>query len=63
MNQHQQLVTLLSSQILALFRGDGKGLPMLRVRVRVRLVAVGLPRLCQQDERGRIGRLETEGEV
>jgi len=46
----KHLCRLLRRQDLALIVRGGQGLAMLRVGVRVRLVAVGLSRLREQDQ-------------
>src|SRR5262245_14372163 len=61
--QRQYLGTLLEGEALLLRACGSEGLAVLDVGFGVDLIAVGLPRLRQQDERRRIGRLRAEGQV
>ena len=63
LHQLDELPGLLCGILLALFARQGKGLPVLRVGIGVRLIAVRLPSLSKQDERGGVGCLETEGKI
>lgn len=63
LEQLQQLCGLLQGERLALVARRRQGLPVVSVRVRVRLVPVRLARLREQDEGRGIGRLEAKGEV
>jgi len=57
------LLGLLGRQGLALFAGLSQGFAMLSVGFRMSLVAVRLPGLGQEDQRGRIGRLQAESQI
>src|SRR2546422_4952029 len=59
----EYLRALLRCQLLSLDACLAERLPVLRVRVGVRLVAIRLPGLGEQDQRGGVGRLQAEGEV
>jgi len=59
----EQLRRLLRRELLSLEARLGERFPVLRVRVREGLVAVGLPGLSEQDERRCVGGLQAEGEV
>ena len=62
--QHlRELLHVLRRQILALRGRDGQVFPVLGIGLGVRLVPVGLAGLRQENQRRRIGRLETEGEI
>ena len=63
LQQHQQLSGLLGGQDLSFRAFGGEGFPMPRIRIRVGLVAIGLPRLREQDQRRRVGGLKTERQV
>ena len=62
-HQLHQLSGLLLGDTLTFQTGEQERFAMLSISVGVGLVAIGLPRLCQQDHGGGISRLKAEREV
>ena len=62
-HQFQELLGLANGKLLTLFTGFGEGLPVLRIRFRMRFVTIRLSRLRKKNEGRGVSGLETERQV